>query len=72
MTLLAKTDKQITRDHRDNAVAAEFLTIRKAYPTASVATIVRTMFKSQKFDLSEPGIKRVLYRTGAITPKPRA
>lgn len=72
MTLLAKTYKQLARDQRDRLVAAEFYAYRKAFPEASVATIVRTMVQSKKFDLSEPGIKRVLYATGAVTKTPRA
>lgn len=72
MTLLAKTSKQLARDQRDRLVAAEFQSYRKAFPEASVATIVRTMAQSKKFDLSEPGIKRVLYATGAVRKTPRA
>lgn len=72
MTILARTEKQISRDHRDSAIAAEYAAYRKAFPTASASQIVRTIVKSQKFDMSEPGIKRVLYRTGAIKPKSRS
>lgn len=69
MTLLVKTDKQRARDQRDRLVAAEFLAFRKAYPEAPVAQIVRTIVQGGKFNLSEPGVKRILYRTGTIKPR---
>ncbi len=69
MTHLIKTDKQLARDRRDRLVAAEFTAYRKANPDAPVARIVRTMVQEDKFHLSEPGIKRILYRTGAISPR---
>ena len=72
MTLLAKTEKQLNRDQRDRLVAAEFISFRKAYPEAPVAQIVRTIYQGGKFNLSEPGIKRILYRTGTITPNTRS
>lgn len=72
MTLLAKTDKQRKRDQRDRLLAAEFRAFRKAYPDAPDAQIVRTIAQAGKFNLSEPGIKRILYATGTLTPKSRA
>lgn len=72
MTILAKTDKQIKREQRDRLIVAEFDTFRKAFPTAPVAQIIRTIYQRGKFNLSEPGIKRILYRTGTITPKTRS
>ena len=72
MTLLAKTTKQLKREQRDRLVAAEFLSYRKAYPDAPARQIVRTIAQAGKFDLSEPGIVRVLYKTGAMTAKKRS
>lgn len=68
MTLLTQTPKEQERAQRDRRVAAEFQTLRKAYPTASAARIIRTIAMGGKFSLSEPGIKQILYRTGTITP----
>ena len=72
MTLLARTTKQQARDQRDKKVAAAFLEYRKAFPHASTAAIARTITESGDFGLSFHAIQKILYRTGAITPKSRA
>lgn len=68
MTLLAQTNKEQDRAQRDSRVAAEYRALRKAYPSASAARIIRTIAQGGKFSLSEPGIKQILYRTGTIVP----
>jgi len=73
MTQLAKTDKQRKRDQRNRLLAAEFRSFRASYPDAPDAQIVRTIAQGGKFNLSEPGIKRILYATGVLkVTKPRA
>ena len=72
MTLLARTTKQQARDQRDKAVAADFCAFKKAYPSASMTSIARSISQSGKYQLTVEGVKRVLYRTGAVTPKARA
>ena len=71
MTILAKTDKQRKRDQRDRLLAAKFKAFRNAYPDAPDAQIVRTIAQGGEFNLSEPGIKRILYANGVIVAKTR-
>jgi len=72
MTPLAQTTKQRIREHRDQQVVAEYQAYRNAYPEAPAAQLIRTIALSGKFNLSEPGLKRILYRTGAIKPVKRS
>lgn len=72
MEMLTPTNKERMRANRDRQISTEFRILRKAYPNASAAKIIRTICASNKYDLTEPGIKRVLYASGTITPKSRA
>ena len=72
MTLLTPTAKQSERANRDRKITADFLTLRRAYPTAPVMRILRTIAESGKYGLKPEGLKRVLLASGAITPKSRS
>lgn len=71
MEILTPTNKERIRANRDRQISAEFRTLRKAYPNASAAKIIRTICASNKYNLTEPAIKRVLYATGTIVSRNR-
>lgn len=68
MEMLIPTNKERQRMNRDQSIADYFRSLRKAYPGAPAARIIRTIASSGKFSLSEPAIKQILYRTGTIVP----
>lgn len=72
MNVLKNTTKEQERERRDKQLAIDFRALKKAYPNASTERIARTIEATGKYHLTVPGIKRVLYRTGTITPKARA
>jgi DNA-binding winged helix-turn-helix (wHTH) protein len=69
MNVLTNTLKEQEREQRNKQLTAEFKTLRKAFPDASSERIIRTIASTGKFNLTEPGIKRILYATGTIVPK---
>lgn len=72
MEMLTPTNKERIRANRDRQISADFRTLRKAYPKASAAKIIRTICASNKYNLTEPGIKRVLYATGTLDTRKTA
>lgn len=66
------TNKQRVMAHRDQQVAAAFRNLRQENPDASAAAIVRTIVASGTFNLSDPGIKRILYRVGILPERETA
>ena len=72
MTILTPTPKEREREQRDRRISAEFIALRKAYPEASAARLIRTIAQGGKTQLSQPGIKQILYRTGTLQPAKRS
>lgn len=66
------TNKQRVMAHRDQQVAAAFRDLRRENPDASAAAIIRTLVASGTFKLSDPGMKRVLYRVGILPERKTA
>ena len=66
---LTRTTKQQERDLRNKQIVAAYNRLRRANRCASSASLCRTIAQSGKFDLSEEGVKKLLYRQGVITPK---
>lgn len=72
MTLLTPTPAQAERAARDRKISADFQAFRKAYPTAPVMQILRTISCSGKYGLKPEGLKRVLLASGDIKPVKRS
>lgn len=72
MTLLTPTPAQAERAARDRKISAEFQALRRAYPSAPVMQILRTIASSGKYGLKPEGLKRILLASGDIHPKPRS
>lgn len=69
MEALTYTNKERIRMHRDQQIIAAFGDLRRAYPDAPAARIIRTIAASGRFKLGEAGLKRVLYVNGIRTSK---
>lgn len=69
---IVKTNRQRVLAERDYRVSATFREIRKRNKNASAAAIIRTIVANNKFNLTEPGIKRVLYSTGTLPETKKA
>jgi hypothetical protein len=69
---IVRTNRQRVLADRDQRVAATFRDLRKKNKGASAAAIVRTIAATKKFNLTEPGIKRVLYSTGTLPEATKA
>lgn len=69
MEMLTYTNKERLRMNRDQQILAEYRALRKAYPAAPAARIIRTIATGGKFKLTEAGLKRVLYANGVRATK---
>lgn len=69
---LTPTPAQARRAERDRRIAADFKSLRKAYPKAPVMQILRTIESAGKYGLKAEGLKRVLLTSGDIVPTKRS
>lgn len=72
MTALTPTPAQAERAARNRMIAADYQSLRKAFPAAPVMQILRTIASWDRYGLKPEGLKRILLESGDIKPKRRS
>ncbi|MCR5071179.1 MAG: hypothetical protein K6A62_04560 [Bacteroidales bacterium] len=71
MNTLQLTTKEKARAARNERIICDYQALRAEQPAAPSARIIRTIASTGKYNLSEEGIKQVLYRADRLIPRTR-